>query len=322
MQSFHHLESNAIPLPIPASLQRQVQARILHESNPEKRSQLHRNLLAVGLVKNYLEMMQFAVDLTASDSWNPVMQRYADVSDLYLPNLGYLECRLLQAGQEGCQIPADVPDDRLGVVVVAVNSMDDKHARLVGFSRRVQPGWLAVDQLQSIDDALQYLTDLETQASAVPLTVQLGQWLQGVLTMGWQTLDALLGTDPSQMAYVYAFRQGNALQTADSQAEAGKLIELATADGYLAVVLVVVTTLHPNQTVGLRVQVHPAQGERFLPDHLKLSLLTHQNECLQEVLARQTDNFIQLPYFNCAVGEPFKVRITYGETQMTETFRG
>jgi hypothetical protein len=322
MQRSYPLESTAIPLPVPHSLRQRVEALAQQETDPEKRSQLYRNLLAVGLVHHYMEMMQFPTDLAASDSWHPVLPHYADLADLNLPGLGHLECRLMAAGQNGCQIPAEVPDDRLGIIVVAMDHLEDNQARLLGFSRRVQPGWLAVERLQSMDDALAYLTELETQASAVPLTeqlVQLGDWLQGTLTTGWQTLEALLGAESPQLAYGYAFRQGDANPAASAQA--GKLIELATTEGYLMVALVLATTRQPDGTVGLRVQLHPAPGAHTLPEHLTLSLLDSQGECLQTVPTRAADNFIQLPYFRCDPGEPFTLRLALGDSQITETFQ-
>src|ERR687886_2996272 len=67
------------------------------QPTPEKALQVYLNTLAVCTMNNYLRIMDIPTDLTASDSWNPVVRLAADVADLWVVGMGRLECRPISA---------------------------------------------------------------------------------------------------------------------------------------------------------------------------------------------------------------------------------
>ncbi|NEQ21506.1 MAG: DUF1822 family protein, partial [Microcoleus sp. SIO2G3] len=75
-----------------------------------------------------------------------------------------------------------------------------------------------------------------------------------------------------------------------------------------------------DQKVGIVVQVHPADGQSYLPSNLRLILLSQNEEILQEVSSRCQDNYIQLRRFRGHPGESFKIKVAFGTVSMQETF--
>lgn len=86
-------EEKLIPMPITQSAQQIALQFASEQPNEPKALQVYLNTLAVCAVNNYLRIMDVPTDLTASDSWNPVLRLAADVADLWVIGLGRLECR-------------------------------------------------------------------------------------------------------------------------------------------------------------------------------------------------------------------------------------
>ena len=97
----------------------------------EKREQIIDNTLAVSVVNLYLEMMEFETDLQASDCWHPLLRGYSDVADLVLPDIGHLECRWISSESQHTKLPMELPDNRIGLVMVELDKPNHQ-ARLLG----------------------------------------------------------------------------------------------------------------------------------------------------------------------------------------------
>ena len=70
------------------------------------------------------------------------------------------------------------------------------------------------------------------------------------------------------------------------------------------------------------VQVCPEEVQQYLPQSLKLKVTLNpdtENSDTEEVIARRSDNFIQLE-FNESPGKQFKVEISYEELAIVEQF--
>lgn len=85
-------------------------------------------------------------------------------------------------------------------------------------------------------------------------------------------------------------------------------------------VLLVALTPQTNQEVSIRVQLHPASGENYLPANIKLALLTKSAEIIHQVQTREQDNYVQLPRFDGEVGECFSIQVAVDDCQITENF--
>jgi hypothetical protein len=290
-----------------------------HQSNPQKAKQVYNNTLAVYAVNFYLQCLGFETDLEKSDSWNPAMQSLMDVADLEVKSLGKLECRPVLLDSPVCSFPAEVWEERLGYVVVQLNESLTE-ATLLGFAEKVKMKELPLGQLRSLEDLPRYLR--ENQPQTVP--IDLRQWFEGVFTAGWQTVDALLSTQATNMALstrsAEPFRENDPFHPANS-VSAGKQFDLGMQLACHQVVLIVTIAPGANEEVDIRVRVCPTGEQRYLPPGLQLIVLDESGAtCPQlEAQARSDDNWIQLE-FSGEPGERFSVKVALGDESLTEDF--
>ena len=64
----------SLSLPITQAARRIAQEFAAEQPTPQKSEQVRLNTLAVCVVNDYLQMMAIPTDLTANDSWNPVVR--------------------------------------------------------------------------------------------------------------------------------------------------------------------------------------------------------------------------------------------------------
>jgi len=163
IHSIKHILEQSIPLPITTASIQIARQFANQQPTPEKQAEVYLNTLAISAVNDYMQMMDIPTDLKASDSWNPAIRLYTDVADLTLTGLGRLECRPVKVDdlqKLTYYLPPDVPEDRIGVVVVAIDDRD-RQATLLGFAKTVTTGNLPISQLQTLDDLLVYLEYLD-----------------------------------------------------------------------------------------------------------------------------------------------------------------
>ncbi|OKH37348.1 hypothetical protein NIES2119_13955 [[Phormidium ambiguum] IAM M-71] len=319
--SIKHILENAIPLPITTASMQIAQQFANQQLTPEKQTQVYLNTLAIGAVNDYMQMMDISVDLKDSDSWNSAIRLYADVADLTLTGLGKLECRPVKVDdlqKLTYYLPPEVPEDRIGVVVVAIDD-GDRQATLLGFAKTVTTGNLPISQLQTLDDLLVYLEYLTVSQSQIPnpkSQIQLSQWLQNTFVAGWQSVETLLNLE-SGNSLEFGWRKQPSEKTTIKGA---KLIDLGVQLGHQCVALLVAISPETDERVKIRVQLHPGSGETYLPANLKLILLDETGEIIQEIPSRSFDNFIQLPHFIGSVGEQFGIQISLETFTLKEDF--
>lgn len=303
-------EPLSFTVPLSTSAHRLAEQFRRRQSNQKKAKQVYLNTLAVSAVKFYLRCMEIETEWEASQSWNPVMQTLMDVADLSVTGLGFLECRPVLPETQVVHIPPEVWSDRIGYVAVQLDQ-SLREATLLGFTKTAPcSGELSISQLLRLEDLLEHLRQIR-QLESVEMGVNLSQWFQNIFEAGWQSLEALLGTNNLALSL-----------RSDSQFSVGvkgaKLIDLGLRLGSQSVALLVAITPEANQKVGILVQVHPVGGG-YLPPNLRLSLLS-ESAVLQEVQSRTQDNYIQLKRFRGNPGECFNIQVAFGEVTVTETF--
>lgn len=177
------IEEQSQRMPIVKAARHTAEQFALQHPSPEKAVRVRLNTLAVWVVNDYLELMDIPTELRAGDSWNPVMCLCDDVADLVVTGLGRLECRPILPGEKSCTIPPEVWFDRIGYMVVRIES-SFRQATLLGFMppseepvERVE-----VSQLRSLDEFLEYIGRLEDGVAFLegedPVAVQVRCWLE------------------------------------------------------------------------------------------------------------------------------------------------
>jgi hypothetical protein len=143
----------------------------------------------------------------------------------------------------------------------------------------------------------------------------LSNWLRNVFEVGWQSINII--NSESQIAF--AFRQRE-VHIKGAAAQRVKLIDLGMQLGNQCVALLLGLSQEEQHKVGIRVQLHPANGENFLPTNIKLTLLSQSGAVLQALESRSQDNFIQLKRFICPKGKSFSIQVAIDDFSITEYF--
>jgi hypothetical protein len=327
----------SVPMPITQEALQIARQFANEQPTQQKALQVYLNTLAVCSVNNYLRIMDIPTNLTAGDSWNPVVRLVTDVADLWVTGLGRLECRPVPATKLDlktpqkpnnnswfqfisskptskeksaplvCTIPPEVQFGRIGYVVVQID-LEQQEATLLGFSQTAAMDELLISQLQPLNDLLKHLESL----IPLPVTpVNLSQWLQGVFEIGWQSLESLLDTQKAN--YAFRRRVANSIRRA-------KLTKLGTPPTETSVALVVILTQQKTANFDISLQVLPVEGETYLPVGLKLAVLDESGETFLEISSGSADNLIQTQQFGGQTGEKFRVQISLDKDSITDDF--
>jgi hypothetical protein len=293
------LEEQAISLPIAQAGLRIAREFADQQPTEAKKRQVYLNTLAVWVVNDYLAMMDIPTELARSDSWNSAMRLYADVADLKLTQLGSLECRPVQFGTF-CYIPLEVPDDRIGVVVVRID-LEQQEACLLGFTKIVEPGELPLHQLQPIDELLKHIDRKQNE-------VNLSQWLQNIFEPGWQPIEEIL----VQKTPIFAFRNQIGIMR-------GKSIDLGIKPLERSLILIVTLQSKSPEETQIAVQLYPNTESIYLPENLAIKILDEEDTPVMEALTKAKKSRIKLDFI-ARLGERFSLQLEWENASMTEHF--
>lgn len=162
---------------------------------------------------------------------------------------------------------------------------------------------------------LENLLDSTVEYS-LSLVNNLSQWFHNSFEGSWQSLDTLLSRQPRTLAV--QFRTDAALN--EVRVKGAKLIDLGMQLQGQMVMLLVGLTSEIDNKVSIRVQLHPANGETYLPPNLRLILVSQTGKMLQEVTSRSHDNYIQLKRFKTPSGKSFSIQVVLNDVSIKEDF--
>ena len=162
----------------------------------------------------------------------------------------------------------------------------------------------------------QRLYQQRQQSESSQVRVNLSRWLEGIYDSGWQAIETFF--EPNSSSLAFNFRSSSGLGV--GSIKRAKLIDLGMEIESQKVVLLVAFIPEDSQQVSIRVQLHPSNGESYLPVNIKLALLLESGEIIQQVQARQQDNYIQLKRFDGEVRECFSIQVALDSCQITENF--
>ena len=156
-------------------------------------------------------------------------------------------------------------------------------------------------------DWLERWREDENTPSQTPINLR--QWLQQVFEDAWLTVEEALGIEEASLAF--RFR-------ADGVKRA-KLMDLGIQLGGHAVALILTISPEDDQSINIVVQVHPIDDKTYLPQYLKLVLLSTDGEVMYKVSARSSDNVIKIE-FKGQPGKQFQIEVVLGDVSVTENF--
>ncbi len=292
----HYQFSTAVTL----SAHRQAEKFRSQQANPQKAKQVYLNALAVCAVRDYCQVVGIETDLDASDSWNPILQTLADISDLKIEEVGKVECRPVVEGDRAVKIPPEVWQNRIGYIAVQFDRALET-ATLLGFSPPLAVEALGISELEPLDKFLQRVEQLRS-----PVIPQVSRWLQGAIDAGWDSL-ANLEKVLSLPQPVFSFRSHNGVKR-------GRLLNFA--NGRDRVALLVGVKAETASEMRISVEVVPGERQTQLPYHLQLAILDDMGEAVMQSEACNTDKLHFM--FLGEPGEQFGIRLSLDDFSMTE----
>ena len=162
-----------------------------------------------------------------------------------------------------------------------------------------------------------------TGDASVTQGLSLSQYLQRIqsaiveesslmIAAGWESIETVFGAETPQRAF--SFR--------NNEQSAGKQAKVLHLDPALdqSVRLVLLWQLEADGRLAIRAQLHPAEGELYLPADITFSLISDQDDVLQSIQSREDNNYIQLKLFRCLASFTFKVVVQAGELTISERF--
>lgn len=172
-----------------------------------------------------------------------------------------------------------------------------------------------------------------------PIPSKLGNWFKNIVETGWQKFDQgkqnLEETIFPDEHPNFAFRSGGnsrqnlslsggqaSLQHRFPEADVARarLIDLGMQLGRTTVALLVAIAQQSDRTVRVHVQLHPAIGQRYLPPHTKLSLISDTGKILHKSESTVQDLCILLKDFEVEPEESFSIRVAIDDLSITENF--
>ncbi len=186
---------------------------------------------------------------------------------------------------------------------VPLDVFDAEPNHLLSYCRLLSPSAIPLAVVANKSEQLRvYIEESKTKLS---------QWLQGVVEESWLTIDTLMGAN-TNLAW--------STRNADTDFKRGKLIDLGMQLDNQNVALLVKIAQEPEDKLGVLVQLHPTGGETYLPQNLRLTLLSKTGTNIQEVQARSLDNYIQLKSFKAKAGSRFSIEVRLNDASIIEDF--
>ncbi len=163
------------------------------------------------------------------------------------------------------------------------------------------------------------LAPKKTEKSQQNQAVNLFDWLDKSLTIGWQTLENLI--DGNNLNLAYNYRRGNSIANPNF-VEAFKLIDVPVNNNQniQSLALVILLDKTNSDKFTLKFKLHTTQEKSLLPSKIKLQMLSYSEKIIQEVEARKNDSLIQLKQFTTTIGKQFKIQIVFDNFSWTQTF--
>ncbi|MEO0455301.1 MAG: DUF1822 family protein [Cyanobacteria bacterium P01_A01_bin.114] len=317
-------------VPLTETFHKAAQRAYQPHSEPQKRKQVYLNALSVQAVQFYLTCLGIKTHPAKSESWHPVSQVLADTADLWVSDLGRLECRPVLPASSTWAVPSEVWTDRIGYLFIQVNT-DLTEATLLGFLPKIQTEIVTLEQLQPLETFPAYLDKLHPQAAALSARVTLQQWLIQAVDAGWTNLDTLMAEWQAQ-ELAFSFRipltRTDLIKPAEVGMKQGKFLALGSEARVLLIVGIAPapssglssgpSSAQASSAFNITVELYPTGNQAYLPPTLQLVVMDETNTPVLQAEGRQSEG---LEFqFSGGSGESFSIQISLDQLTLTELF--
>lgn len=325
-----------------------------HHSDPRRAKHVYLNTLSIQAVHFYLTCIGLESDLNRGMSWNPTLQALMNTADLWVNELGPLECCVVLPDMEAIPISVQAIADRIGFVAVRLNA-DLTEADVLGFVPTVEAKWAEAEwipfaALQSLDGFPAYLTSLapitqlntttngvlaevgndieqfqKLERSPSPVT-HLTQWLIDTIGEGWHSLEGIMEQLQEQSqanTLAYSFRHplssvqtDNALQNGIKR---GKFLTVGDHADDTLLFIVGIQASSSKRDMNITVELYPPNTQPYLPETIHLAVM---DETGKAILQAEGGNSEGLEFqFSGEPGEQFSVKVSVHGRYVIEDFQ-
>jgi hypothetical protein len=291
-----------------------------YHPNWQKAEQVYLNTLTIYAVDYYLKCLGYITDWKNSDSHNIATQILLDVADLIVKDYGKLECRRVLPGDEIVYIPEEVWGDRLGYIAVALDE-ELEQAEILGFFHQIHAVEVPLSQLQALDQLPNYLNAYHQVKSIATANqqVHLSHWFKNIVTMGWQSVEELIRTEPVELALQFRASPsqviGDDLPTSVTRTKVFKLGQPEQS----VLVIITLKVEAPNAPTNIQIELLPTGEQQFLPVGLQLSILDEYEETVMESKTQEMNDGIRFE-LNADVNSYFSMKISLSGVAIIEDF--
>ncbi|MEM8810557.1 MAG: DUF1822 family protein [Cyanobacteria bacterium P01_G01_bin.38] len=306
-------------VPITDAFHRAAQGFYQHHAEPQKGKRVYLNALSVQAVQFYLTCLGVKTDLERSESWHPISQVLADTADLWVSDLGRLECRPVLPDSSTLEISPEVWADRIGYLFVQFDAALTE-ATLLGFLRQLDGEIVSLAQLQPLATFPDYLAQLRRHLTVSPAPrVKLQPWLTEIIDASWTSLETLIAQWQDQ-ALAFSFRAVKAgwLEPATTGVKQGKFLLLSKAPEERVLLIVGIAPGQSSSVFNITIEVYPTGDQAYLPATLHLIVTDETNTPVLQAKGRESEG---LEFrFSGGSGERFSVQVSFNQFTVTEQF--
>ena len=135
-----------------------------HQVTKNKQKQVYVNVLSSLVLKHYFDILGIKTDFDNSYVSQQFYHLTGDIADLKindnnLEKQGHLECRPWMKDDDNVYVPIDVWEDRIAYIFVQFDNAY-KEGVILGFLPTVNQEKISIDQLQSLEQFLDFLWKL------------------------------------------------------------------------------------------------------------------------------------------------------------------
>jgi hypothetical protein len=282
--------------------------------NLKHNDRAYANCLALYAVDWYLKCLQFSTKLVQQDDW--LLKYISESATLEVVGVGLLECIPTIGNTQTAQMPIDSQSNRVGYLFVRLND-ELTSAEIIGFTPNYAQE-VRLDRLQSTEDLIEYLCDMQSTP-----VLKLGEWLQGIITAGWEVFDNLI--PPPSLAYrgdvVVSPSAPNLEDRLDgvrivsssvsrSIKKAGHQIKLGKNPDSRLVFLTVEQDSIEDDNHLITIEINPPQNaiDRTLPVGLRLIVISDEGDEISEIEMKTGDTEGKI-VLNAEPGEKFSIKL-------------
>lgn len=302
------LSSTSLTINLPKHLFATFQDRAGNSTDIDRQS--HLKTLALYAAEWYLQCLQFETRHDdRADWWIPYLAQSAPLEIL---KIGNLECIPVVNDTRIVAISPELKDDRIGYLFVRIDE-SLTNAEIIGFRSKYEY-IVNLDRLQSTDDLIDYLCDLESQFKLDPV-IKIADWFAGIYNGVWSDLNTL------SLTPAYRSRQHQReVSLSVKSVERGQEIKLGDADDSPIVVLTIRSEQMDDVNSDITLQLSPKFPAPRLPIDLKFIVRDDRGEEISSFESKAGDCYGEIVLDNGKEGEQFSLEIEFDRVEKIGTF--